>query len=384
MNRCIVCDEQTIELMNLGLQTLNKIQHPLNLHSCNNCFHTQLNDIVNPEILYKNYISKTKDYLYEFAIYMLMRLGTYNSDHSDIEPTELKVLDIACYDGSQLDAFQRIEENNLGVKITRVGVDPAELFFGTSKNKSHDIYCQHFTLDTVEKLTEIYGTFDIIIAHDILAKIDQPNNFLSLCKRLLSWNGMLFVQTVQLQPRFKSICHGNVSFFKANSMKYLCERNDLHLSNVSSVNNEYTFEIVGSVPKTTNVYDVIYEEMCQGLYSEELSKIYKYDSLIYKNNFHNKILEYVLKGYKIVGLNVNIILLNACRLSENDFYCIFREFTTSTPGLNYLVNIDISNCVFVNFDYDINSFTKELKANNKNGMIKVLNANTLQEYFIFI
>ena len=78
---------------------------PLQLNLCNECFHLQLSVVVNPSLMFDNYLylsgttTTLKEYFKWFAKFAL--------DDPYIKSLKKKpnVLDIACNDGSQLDQF---------------------------------------------------------------------------------------------------------------------------------------------------------------------------------------------------------------------------------------------------------------------------------------
>mgnify|MGYP003120071270 CR=1 FL=1 len=109
-DRCVCCDSSNLELLlDLNNQPLANSYHsntkplpeyPLGVNLCKDCYHIQLTHIVNPDLLFK-------DYLYVSGTTQTMR------DHFEwfskfvIEYSNPKsVLDIACNDGSQLDCFK--------------------------------------------------------------------------------------------------------------------------------------------------------------------------------------------------------------------------------------------------------------------------------------
>ena len=81
-----------------------------------------------------------------------------------------KVLDIACNDGSQLDAFK----NN----FETYGIDPAKNLFKIS-SKNHNIVCDYLTSESIAKFN---NKFDIIIAQNVFAHNTYPEEFLRICK----------------------------------------------------------------------------------------------------------------------------------------------------------------------------------------------------------
>ena len=130
LNKCLCCNGDLTNLLDWGKLPLAnnynvKETYPIKLNQCKSCFHLQLDETVDPEILFRDYpyfsgTSKTSlDYFDEFAETALR----YYPDASS-------VLDIACNDGSQLDSFKK-----LGLET--YGIDPAENLLPVSSKKGH-------------------------------------------------------------------------------------------------------------------------------------------------------------------------------------------------------------------------------------------------------
>jgi nucleoside-diphosphate-sugar epimerase len=429
IDKCRVCGTSTKSLLNLGNQPLannytkyhetldyNPLhlnaeeKYPLHLHYCTNCYHTQLNCVVHPNKLFKNYLyvsgtSQTlKKFFNEFAVATLFyHCGRIDSQNL----TEIKVLDIACNDGSQLDAFYNFMNNiESHVKITTVGVDPAEnIYRDISSHKSeHDIYCEFFSQSTVNKLKEKYGHFDIIIAQNVFAHIDYPSDFLNFTSQLMHNDSSLYIQTSQknmiLENQFDTAYHEHLSFFNTNSMNILCHKNDLILSNVHEHpihGTSYIFEI-GKTPRdNNNVQEILKEEFNSGLYTDATYQFYNLRCLQYRNNFCNKVLQYKLEDKQIIAFGStakSMTVFNFCNLSNShiDFMIDENQLKQGlfTPGSNILVCPildlkDITNdCVILITAWNFYNEIKE-KIKNKVTELKIkykvtlLNIDSLEE-----
>jgi nucleoside-diphosphate-sugar epimerase len=432
IDKCRVCGTKTKSLLNLGEQPLanNYTKYhdtldynplhlnaeenfPLHLHYCNSCFHTQLNCVVTPEKLFKNYLyvsgtSKTlQNFFHEFAMSSLyVQAGKSTDDNVE----ELKILDIACNDGSQLDAFQNFINNiESHIKITTVGVDPAEnIYKDISSHKSeHDIYCEFFSQSTVDKLKEKYGTFDIIIAQNVFAHIDYPNDFLKYTNQLMHTDSSMYIQTSQknmiMQNQFDTAYHEHLSFFNANSMNILCQNNNLSLNNVHEHDihgTSYIFEISKTKSEYCNVTDIIDKEFDDGLYSDSTYKFYNLKCLQYKNNFSNKVIEYKLQNKQVVAFGStakSMTVFNFCKLTNEHIDFMIDENTLKqnlfTPGSNILVCPisslkDISEeCVILITAWNFYNEIKEkiqhkLKEFNVKFSVTLLNIDSLEEEVI--
>ncbi len=350
---CRICNTITTQLLDLGNQPLANNYHeqneildtfPLKLEYCENCFHVQLNCVIDPDILFKDYIytsgtSNTgKKYFKQFA-----------ETHYKPDQNKFKILDIACNDGSQLDAFKNIDENAI-----TVGVDPAENLSIISKAKGHDIYCDYFNESVCNVLLEKYKTFDVIIAQNVFAHINNPNDFLKSCKKLLSPSGKLFIQTSQanmiINNEFDTAYHEHLSFFNTYSMKMLCSNQNMVLYNTNRVDihgTSYLFEIHNGVG-SGNTLGMLYYEMTKELYNIDTYKRYPLKCNIYKNEFTNILLKYKLDNYNIIGVGSaakSNTLLNFCKIGNDIIDFIIDENKLKqnllTPGSNILIT-DIS------------------------------------------
>lgn len=425
IDKCRVCECKTNTLLNLGNQPLannytkyhNTLDYnplhfnaeeefPLHLHYCPECYHVQLNCVVNPDKLFKNYLyvsgtSKTlKKYFDEFAIFTLLQ--------TDMTNKKLKVLDIACNDGTQLDSFLNQHEliDYSKLDITTVGVDPAENIYNSisSHKTQHDIYCEFFTESTVDKLKKKYGKFDIIIAQNVFAHIDYPGEFLKYASELMDDNSSLYIQTSQknmiLENQFDTAYHEHLSFFNANSMDKLCQKHDLVLNNVyeSDIHGtSYIFKINTKVDDNSNKNEVLKDESNKGIYSDMTYKLYNLKCLKYKNDFNNKVIEYKLQDKQVIAFGStakSMTVINFCNLNNKyiDFMIDENPLKQNlfTPGSNIIVCSldslkDISkNCVILitawNFYKEIKEKI-ELKLKELSIMYEVslLNIDTLEE-----
>ena len=441
IDKCRVCDTQTKSLLDLGKQplannytkyheTLDYNQYhinaeetfPLHLHICPNCFHTQLNCVVRPEKLFKNYLyvsgtSQTLNKFFnEFALatifsqYLKMYGGNENVEN-EIQNVELKVLDIACNDGSQLDAFTICAENTgPHLKITTVGVDPAENIYEqfSSKKSQHDIYCEFFTQETVNKLKEKYGHFDIIIAQNVFAHIDYPKDFLNYASQLMNNNSTLYIQTSQknmiMETQFDTVYHEHLSFFNSNSMKLLCDVNNLILNNIHEHQihgTSYIFEIGKLLTEMpSNTQEVLFEEFTRGMYNMNTYDKYRLSCLKYKNELNSMILDYKLNDRQVIAFGStakSMTVLNFCGINNNYIDVMIDENPLKqnlfTPGSNIIVggieelkHVQENAVIIItawNFYTEIkNKIQDKLREYNVGHKVVLLNIDTLEEEVI--
>jgi SAM-dependent methyltransferase len=343
IKECIVCGKELYPLLDLGNQPLAnsytnvqcQIQdtYPLCLCRCKGCFHLQINCIIDPSILFENYIyisgtSQTgKNYFESFAKHV------YNSlDKGKSNSVPCKVLDIACNDGSQLDCFKKLG-------CITVGVDPAKNLKDLVVSKGHDMYSSFFTSVVTDLMIEEYSSFDIILAQNVFAHVEAPYKFLKQCSMLMHDDTRLYIQTSQAKMiqnnEFDTVYHEHISFFNTNSMRTLCERAGLYLNNVTFENihgTSYLFEI--SKVNKPGVYVSDSE-----LYNESVYSEYTVKCNDFKNRFKNTLDKYKSQGYSIIGYGSTAksnTMLNYCGIGKDTIDYIIDEnslkYDKYTPG----------------------------------------------------
>lgn len=230
LNFCVCCGSRNlVSVLDLNHQPLansylqypdeEESYYPLGINFCKDCTHVQLTHAVNPDLLFKNYlyVSGTTDTLKQYFNWFVKFVQKYSDGK--------KVLDIACNDGSQLDAFKA---NN----YTTYGIDPAKNLYEHS-SKNHTVVCDYLCDNSLRKLeTE----FDIMIAQNVFAHHCQPWGFLNHCKTYLKPGGKIFIQTSQadmiMNGQFDTIYHEHISFFSVKSIGALVKRAGLNLIDV--------------------------------------------------------------------------------------------------------------------------------------------------------
>ena len=196
IDRCLCCDGDNINLLlDLNKQPLANSYHdntkrlkkyPLGVNLCQDCYHIQLTDVVDPDLLFKNYlyVSGTTKTLLDnfkwFADFVLEYIA--NCRWNWPNPRINSVLDVACNDGSQLDCFKSKQA------IETFGIDRAENLYELS-SKNHDVICDYFDSDLYDR------TFDVVIAQNVFAHNSNPKKFLDDCEKIMHDCSFLFIQT---------------------------------------------------------------------------------------------------------------------------------------------------------------------------------------------
>lgn len=301
-NTCLACGSHNLKpSLDLGKQPLansylsnideDELTFPLGVNLCLDCFHLQLTTIVDPELIYKNYlyVSGTSNTLKDYSTWF----ANYVNEYCD--KINNRVLDIGCNDGTQLDCFKVLGYDTWGV-------DPAENIYPTS-SKNHTIVCDFFSDKVLPKLNT---KFDAITAQNVMAHNPNPLEFLNNCRELMDDNTKLFVQTSQanmvLNDEFDTIYHEHVNYFNINSMDKLAKRAGLYLIEAIRTpihGTSYVFVFSKTESKPYNIQNALTTE----------SMLHKPDTYIkWVDNVTSNMInlkqtlnEYKEQGYKVIG-----------------------------------------------------------------------------------
>ena len=302
LKECRVCSsKRLVDVLDLNNQPLANSYHsndieqeeyPLKINVCSNCYHVQLSVVVDPDLMFKDYlyVSGTSKTLHSYFKDFAAMVEEYSHGRRT-------VLDIACNDGTQLDKFSEI-----GWKT--YGVDPAENLHSLS-SQNHDVICDYWT-DAVSK--QIHEKFDAIIAQNVFAHTDNIHEFLQACKNVSDEYTNIFIQTSQanmiVNNEFDTIYHEHLSFFSTKSMKKCANLNGFSLIDVFSADihgGSYVFVLRLGEHNEGIAKKRIKHEKEQGLYNLDTYVEYAKKCIKVTQDFNNELKKFKDKGYKTVG-----------------------------------------------------------------------------------
>ena len=289
--------------------TKGEDRYPLAVSRCDNCNHLQLTHVVDPKIIYSNYLyvsgtSKTyTDYMKWYAKFV-----NQNVDHG------ISVLDIGCNDGSQLDAFKEL-------CFKTFGIDPAENLYPKS-SVNHMVVLGFWDKKTAAKFGD--QKFNVITSQNAFSHITDPLSYLKLAKEYLVDDGKIFISTSQadmvLNGEFDTIYHEHISFYNANSMKCLAERAGLYLVDVVKTpihGTSYIFTLAKYPMNKYRMDNILDMEVAAGLMRHQTYDKWAKDVSDLLGTLKNQIDTYRKQGYTILGYGAaakGMTLLNASHI----------------------------------------------------------------------
>ena len=182
--------------------------YPLNLQQCNDCGFAQINCVVDPEIIYRDYI-----YVTTSSSGLKNHFQSYAKDvFSYTEPASQNlVVDIGSNDGTLLDFFQKKDCRTLGI-------EPSINTAKDATERGIETLPEFFSFELSHQLVERYGNADLITINNLFANIDDLHDFTKGLEYLLSENGVLVIESSYLLDMvnnmvFDFIYHEHLSYF---------------------------------------------------------------------------------------------------------------------------------------------------------------------------
>ncbi|HSW71571.1 MAG TPA: class I SAM-dependent methyltransferase, partial [Gammaproteobacteria bacterium] len=213
-------------------ERLNEKQgvYPLDTYLCTTCGHLQNLDIINPDILFRNYIYRTSS-----SLGLVDHFKRYAAEVSQALqlPSNSLVVEIGSNDGSLLKAFKE-----LGMKVR--GVDPARAIAAVATEAGIPTIPDFFTSALAKTIAEENGLAKLICANNIFAHADNLTDIVLGTRSLLTPDGV-FVFEVSYVPDmidgfvFDTIYHEHVSHHALLPLERFFNRLDMTLFDVTRI-----------------------------------------------------------------------------------------------------------------------------------------------------
>jgi hypothetical protein len=205
-------------------------KYPLDVCYCETCSLVQVMDVIDPEVLFRDYIYVTGT---------STTIADHNRRYANavVELVPLRsndlVVETASNDGSLLRCFQPFGVRTLGIEpasnIARLaretGVDTLNEFFGTAIART---------------VREQHGAAKAVIGNNVLAHVDDTRGFLQGFRELLAPDGMAVVEVPYLgelvdRLEYDTVYHEHLCYFSVTTLMRLCEAVGLSVRRIDHV-----------------------------------------------------------------------------------------------------------------------------------------------------
>lgn len=213
-------------------EDVEKVQeiYPLDVALCTGCACVFLLDIVEPEVLYKNfkYVSSSSPDLAEhfkgYAAYALEYVPV---------PEGSFIVDVGSNDGLFLREFQKRGLNVLGV-------DPAREIARKATESGIETLGTYYDIELARQIRKTRGPAKIITANNVMANVDNMGEFIQSIRELLADDGIFIFETGYLLKLiqnmvFDNIYHEHLSYFSVKPLDLFFKNNGMELIDISCV-----------------------------------------------------------------------------------------------------------------------------------------------------
>ncbi len=204
--------------------------YPLDVYFCESCSLVQLVDVIDPEVLFRNYIyvTGTSDTIARHNVAYARTVV----DWLGLGPRDL-VVEAASNDGSLLKEFKALG-------VCTLGVEPAANLAELARQNGIATEARFFNSDTARGLRQSYGKAKAVVANNVLAHVDDTIDFLRGARDLLADGGMVVFEVpylVELLDRleYDTVYHEHLCYFSVMALQKLCESAGLGIARIDRV-----------------------------------------------------------------------------------------------------------------------------------------------------
>lgn len=202
-----------------------QLKFPLDIFFCEDCFHLQMLDVVDPRVLFENYVyvsGTSPSFVAHFEAYAKDVMSRF------AVPAGSFVLDIGSNDGTLLRFFQQ-------AGMRALGVDPAKKIAEDATRNGIETWAAFFAPALADKIRKQHGPAHVVAANNVFAHIDDLHSVVEGVRALLAPEGVFVFEVSYLvdvyeKTLFDTIYHEHlayhsvkplITFFKANGMELI-------------------------------------------------------------------------------------------------------------------------------------------------------------------
>ena len=197
---------------------------PLELMLCAGCGHLQLHHVVDPELLFRDYVYAAGtspvfvDHFRRYAEDAIARFG--------LNPGDL-VVDVGSNDGTLLRFFQA-----RGLRV--LGIDPARGIAQRATEAGIPTVPEFLDATTARRLRREHGPARLVTANNVFAHVDDLSGFVAAVRELLSPDGVFtfevsYALDVYQKTFFDTIYHEHLDYHSVTPLVGFFERAGLPL-----------------------------------------------------------------------------------------------------------------------------------------------------------
>lgn len=213
--------------LDAGASHRDEPHYPLDVISCRSCRLLSLTYVVDPAMLYRNYLYVTSDS--ETMTTHMRYIAAFCCEQFSLQPGDL-VIEVGSNTGDQLRAFRAS-----GLRV--LGIDPASNLAAIANDGGVETLPEFFSSETAADVADVYGHARMILARHVFAHIDDLADVVAAVRGLLSTDGVFAIEVpyaVDLlrEVAFDTIYHEHLSYFFLSTFVTLFERHGMRVLDV--------------------------------------------------------------------------------------------------------------------------------------------------------
>jgi len=276
---------------------------PLSLYLCQDCKHIQIREIVHPSLLFEDYpwetgVSKS---IVQFSQELYQKLMEVNNS-LPLNQTP-RVLEVASNDGAILSVFKE-----KGCEI--LGVDPAKNIVEKANAKGIRSIAKYFNDKTAKEVVDEFGKWDICIARNVIAHVDNLPGLAEGIKLILKESGFAVIECPHAlkmldELQYDQVFHEHIGFHSLDSIKKLFELHEMEVFDAEKIwihggSIRVFVQHTHGLHKITSAVDtLIEEERAKGMFDESIWEEFARKSLAHKNALITELQKMKDQGKKI-------------------------------------------------------------------------------------
>lgn len=327
--KCYICENKNLtKFLSLGHQPPSdaflkasdleesEISYPLDLYFCAKCFLVQLGFVVDPEILFRDYVytsgmnNSLKKNFSDLVDKIVKRFKLTNQDLA---------VDIGSNDGTLLDNYKQYD-------VKTLGIDPSSAT-KFAIEKGIDTLVDFFNESTATVAKKKCGKAKVITATNVFAHVPDLSSFMAGINALLADGGVFISESGYLldlieKIQYDSVYHEHLRYYSLLSLTTLLKKFNLEIFDAERISTHngsirvYAAK-AGAYKKSKVLENLIQAEIDFGLNKLETFQKFANDVTTHKLELQNLLIGLKNKGNTIVGIGAPAkgnTLLNYCHL----------------------------------------------------------------------
>lgn len=203
---------------------------PLDVFHCEDCHHTQLTDVVDPAVLFENYVyvsGTSPSFVRHFEEYANTVIDRFGPASGSL------VVDIGSNDGTLLKFFK-----DEGHPV--LGIDPAKEISAAATSQGIETLPEFFTPALASQIVERHGAASVVTANNVFAHADDLLSIAQGVERLLAPDGIFVFEVSYLVDVFEdvlfdTIYHEHMAYHAVGPLQQFFGRAGLELFAASRI-----------------------------------------------------------------------------------------------------------------------------------------------------